>query len=283
LIGYRKNGIKKGYVQPDFNDYFHLSADDILYWREYSDPWDIQQHGYTKYHIDTIKYSYLSRDSVFYKFKQTNFDENGIFEYANDYSTNYLRKNEDKIVSNQTSWVGTKYSNDQMSDIFFLQSLNLKIENEDTITFANYNFDGFYIDTSTCETHMIYDMSSSVGFSTREGVIYHGGFSWGEYSNTLIGSIINGVKHGITEIPTGINPLAIESLKVYPNPVKNYLTIDYPNHKIENIVIYDVVGNLMMSTKTKEKIDFSSFAKGVYILKIYEANNGFRQIKIMKQ
>lgn len=283
LIGYRKNGISKGYVQPDFNDYFHLNAGDILYWRDYSAPWDIQQRGYTKYHIDTINYSYLSHDSIFYQLRQTNFDEKGVFESTNNYSKIHLRRDEGKIVNSQTSWVGTKFSTDPISDILFLSSLELKMENEDTITFVNYVFDGFSLDISTCDVRTGFDMSLSVGFSTRAGQIFQGSYSWGEYSSTLIGSVINGIKNGITDIPTGINTLHSTELKIYPNPVKNYLTIDYPNHKIENIVIYDVVGNLMMSTKTKEKIDFSSFPKGVYILKICEANNGFRQFKIMKQ
>lgn len=283
LIGYRKNGISKGYAQPDFNDYFHLSAGDILYWRVISDPWDIQQRGYTKYHIDTIKYSYLSHDSVYYEFKQTNFDEKGIFESAIDNSVRYLRKDEGKILSNQTSYVGTKYSKDQTSEVFFFRSLGLKIENEDTITSANYHFDGYSLNTSTCDYYMIYDIGSNVGFSTREGKIYQGSYSWGEYSNTLIGSIINGVKYGITDIPTGINTFPIPYLKVYPNPVIDYISIEYPGHSIERIEIYDVVGNLILTEKFKEKIDLSKLKPGVYILKILDASKAIRQIKIMKQ
>ncbi|MDP3912277.1 MAG: T9SS type A sorting domain-containing protein [Bacteroidota bacterium] len=283
LIGYSKNSISKGYVQPDFNDYFHLNAGDILYWCDYSDPWDIQQRGYTKYHIDTIKYSYLSSDSVFYQFRQTNFDEKGVFEFTNNYSKFHLRKNEGKIVSNQTSWVGTKFSTDPISDIFFLGSLELKIENEDTITFVNYGFDGFSLDISTCDVRMGFDMSLSVGFSTRAGQIFQGSYSWGEYSSTLIGSIINGVKHGITDIPTGINTLHGPELKIYPNPVKKYLTIDYQGRSIERIEIYDIVGNLMLTEKLKEQIDLSALTPGVYFLKILDASKAIRQIKIMKQ
>ena len=67
------------------------------------------------------------------------------------------------------------------------------------------------------------------------------------------------------------------------SPYTNYMTIDYPNHTIDRIEIYNVVGSLMIAEKIKEKIDLSTLTSGAYILRLFNANQPIGQIKIMKQ
>ena len=55
----------RGYKQPDFSDYFHLNASDMLFWKDVSDPDDPREPNSTTYHVDSIISSYISYDSVY--------------------------------------------------------------------------------------------------------------------------------------------------------------------------------------------------------------------------
>jgi len=65
---------------------------------------------------------------------------------------------------------------------------------------------------------------------------------------------------------SGINEINNNYLNIYPNPVKNSLTIQ-TNLSIKNIEITDITGKLLCATKNKT-IDCSMFAKGVYFIKV---------------
>lgn len=77
----------------------------------------------------------------------------------------------------------------------------------------------------------------------------------------------------------GNYPLSTESLlessfNIYPNPFQNQLTIEPKNNiGINTIQVFNTLGQELLSTKLTE-IDFSSFSKGTYFIKI-ETNNGF--------
>ena len=73
-------------------------------------------------------------------------------------------------------------------------------------------------------------------------------------------------------------------LKLFPNPVKDYLTIDGLEGK-ETLSIYDTTGRLMQTSKAngKElKLNFSTYAKGMYLVTI-TSGKGTTTKKIMKQ
>lgn len=283
LIGYSNKTSTSGYNQPDFSDYFNLSAGDMLFWEDVSDPDDPSEPNSTTYHVDSIISSYISYDSVYYSYKRTDYNENGSVSHIGNYSTFHLRKDEGLIVQNHTSWFGLKYNKYQPSEIFFLESLYFTIDNGDTITYAQYQLPGLFIDTTDCIVGFIADYDLTVKFSTREGKIFQGTYSWGESSTTIIGSIINGIKQGETEIPTGIDNIPIEEIKVYPNPFGDYINID-SSEKILNAEIFDATGNLILRCKIDNgTIDFREFPSGIYILKITDLNNMTRQLKLIKQ
>ena len=74
------------------------------------------------------------------------------------------------------------------------------------------------------------------------------------------------------------------SISIYPNPVSNILRI-HTQKPINGIKIYDVLGNLIQEVKQKTdtiSTDWTSYAKGVYLLIIYD-DNGFTTRKIVKQ
>jgi len=63
----------------------------------------------------------------------------------------------------------------------------------------------------------------------------------------------------------------IETIRIYPNPAKDNITIETNSDKEQRIEIIDLVGQTVYTNiiNNKETINTSAFAKGVYILKIY--------------
>ncbi|MBN4084758.1 T9SS type A sorting domain-containing protein [Flavobacteriaceae bacterium AH-315-B10] len=77
----------------------------------------------------------------------------------------------------------------------------------------------------------------------------------------------------------------LSQFKVYPNPVKEILTIE-TNQVIENIKIYNLLGQEVKNYNSKEfnnnKIDVSSLNSGLYIMKA-EINGKTQSIKFVKE
>ena len=65
-------------------------------------------------------------------------------------------------------------------------------------------------------------------------------------------------------VTTAINE-DISNLSVYPNPVKDVLTIDGIYNSVN---IYDVFGKLVLTSQTQKTIDVSTLGNGVYMLEI---------------
>jgi len=71
---------------------------------------------------------------------------------------------------------------------------------------------------------------------------------------------------------------------IHPNPTTNYIIINEKTDiKIENINIYNVLGQELLTTKSKI-IDFSNFENGMYLLNIKLKNSNHHLTKkIIKQ
>jgi hypothetical protein len=93
-----------------------------------------------------------------------------------------------------------------------------------------------------------------------------------------------------TSLPSGItkNNLSDQNIKIYPNPVKDKLTIDVENKNTEdiNFSLTNSLGQLIdINSKianTKLEIDTSELPSGVYYLKI-QNNSGQEEFKIIKE
>jgi len=92
----------------------------------------------------------------------------------------------------------------------------------------------------------------------------------------------------ITAIEENLN--TIKSVKVYPNPTSDFISINFTNisnsDKIENIlIITDINGKILCENKVVnqvEEIDFSDFTDGVYFLTIKQKNQTVNNFKIIK-
>lgn len=90
----------------------------------------------------------------------------------------------------------------------------------------------------------------------------------------------------LTVIPiTSMESIIKNRFKVYPNPVRSQLTIEFEGVK-ENVTaeIFDFTGKKVISKsfKAKETIDFRDLSIGIYLLKIRE-NNRTTEYKIIKE
>ncbi len=68
-----------------------------------------------------------------------------------------------------------------------------------------------------------------------------------------------------------VNDVDFKELTLYPNPVENSLNI-VSDDEIEKIEIYDVQGRKINVEKMKNNINFTTFNKGIYFLKIFTKN-----------
>jgi hypothetical protein len=72
-------------------------------------------------------------------------------------------------------------------------------------------------------------------------------------------------------------------VKIYPNPVINDLIVEGVDVKSMKIEILDVLGNVLQQDIQNNRMDFSNYNSGIYILKIMDSNGLTSVFKIIKQ
>ncbi|MDA9550654.1 lamin tail domain-containing protein [Flavobacteriaceae bacterium] len=77
----------------------------------------------------------------------------------------------------------------------------------------------------------------------------------------------NGSPNAVNSSGLYIENVTYSLLKIFPNPVKNSLYISGDTSSY-NIKIYSLLGQLVMAASNVDEVDVSSFAKGVYLIKI---------------
>jgi len=73
------------------------------------------------------------------------------------------------------------------------------------------------------------------------------------------------------------------AIQIFPNPSYSSISVSIPeNIEIENAVIYSVLGQKIMETKSQKTWDISSFSSGIHFLTI-QTNKGTKQFKFVKK
>ena len=67
-------------------------------------------------------------------------------------------------------------------------------------------------------------------------------------------------------------------LIIYPNPVKNILTIE---GEYKKIIIYDVFGKEVLNKKYQKQINMTNFSSGIYSLNIIDLKDNLVHRKII--
>ncbi|WP_170233939.1 T9SS type A sorting domain-containing protein [Bizionia myxarmorum] len=91
-------------------------------------------------------------------------------------------------------------------------------------------------------------------------------------TQSLCGAITS-LTGDVQDTTLGISNFQIgNQISIYPNPVKNKLHITHPNIHINNVVLYDVLGKLVLNTSNSTEIDVSNINAGLYFVK-FEIEN----------
>ncbi len=121
-----------------------------------------------------------------------------------------------------------------------------------------YNSNGFYQTTMILELNA-YLIEEAGATWDEGGILVKWGIPW----------VLN--EDGSTEITEENN----SEISIYPNPAKDYFTINYNNNLNKEISIFSIDGRLLLSETTSSnihKIDCSNFKSGIYIVKINSDN-----------
>lgn len=87
-----------------------------------------------------------------------------------------------------------------------------------------------------------------------------------------VGFRIDDIKLVGTPVPLTVKENGISGLRVYPNPAKTVLNITSDSFEVKQVVIYDVLGKVVLSTKvTNTPVNVAALSNGVYIVKVTEA------------
>lgn len=114
----------------------------------------------------------------------------------------------------------------------------------------------------------------------------------GEQFNTSVPFTVTGVQFDPTKnIISRMSMATLDNanfnfdtaIKIFPNPSSKSISVSIPeNIEIENAVIYSVLGQKIMETKSQKTWDISSFTSGIHFLTI-QTNKGTKQFKFVKE
>ena len=106
------------------------------------------------------------------------------------------------------------------------------------------------------------------------------------YVETSISVITSGGEQKITvkideQLISGINENQLSSVEVYPNPMNNMLFIK--NSDIQNVTIFNTIGQQVLSVENRNEIDVESLESGLYFVKIVDSMNNSVVRKVVKR
>ena len=80
-----------------------------------------------------------------------------------------------------------------------------------------------------------------------------------------------------------IEHVAEVQVVVYPNPTTDALYLDLPQETIEEVMVYNMLGQRVLKPQTSQSIDVSMLKPGVYLLKLKDQDQRIRTHKFIKR
>ena len=83
----------------------------------------------------------------------------------------------------------------------------------------------------------------------------------------------------ISYLVTGINQLNNNNLKIYPNPVSDYITVVCDNNLVLSAKLYSLIGTLIEQWGNKSILNVTDIPNGLYMLEITDQNSTFKVVE----
>ena len=268
IIGLSNSTFQDGFIEPSFEDYFHLNIGDVIIWKENFDTYDfINNPSYTKYYKDSLINSSLSLDSVFYNFQRVYND--GTTYFVN--STYYKKRFNGLHLGTSVYITGNNASNYYPYES--LISTSPIFSTYDTLLTRQFGFDGLMFDTSNCYTNVMMDVWSGESYNTKYGLSqYFNGGTGGLMNWDIIGSTINGIQEGVlwSTLVTGVDNFENTSnVKIYPNPSQsgNFVV---ESEQVKSVELLSIDGKTVFTqTINQSKTEIKTgLPKGLYFVKL---------------
>lgn len=267
------------------------------------------------YNLDSLTYvvaggspatgcsSQISVDALYFKILPISYTKNYLIgHYDVVYNANCnAKKNLIHSIINQTNQViSTKIIGDSTRDVRYADNLNYACFNSGSIyTLASESYTGQILQNNN--TSILVSKSDTLGNlkwlkrygddmfyrpvsiiqTLDSGLLISGiryDYQYTTFPNIAQGFILRLDKDG-EPILTGIKQLKSESyntINCYPNPAHNTLFIDVPFEKEYKILIYNLLGELILSNETyknQTELDIRHLVSGAYILKVNVRNH----------
>ncbi|TND08000.1 MAG: hypothetical protein FD123_2683 [Bacteroidetes bacterium] len=152
-----------------------------------------------------------------------------------------------------------------------------RISNNDRVTSCTFNpnnaneiymtteQDGLWICSNVNAGTPAFSLVNSYPFRQPERVFFNPAVP----TEIWVTSFGNGMKTGSTG-PTGIDFISTrEAIRIYPNPVSDYVIVDFPAEPAP-VELFDLTGKRLLRMENKDqqvRIDLRSFAPGVYFIR----------------
>jgi len=279
LAGYTDSTIVAGYRQPQFDDYFNLHPGDLIYWHRF-------RHGFfdgtivrdTTYLVDTIQEVIKTLSLTSYVTNRATYSLSGTY-IKTDLNTSYYYK--DRIqIDDMPGWFVKETG---IGEPVVFRNLILHPQESDTITVARFNEIGDYVDPD-CVVSTVTDRGASFVYQTPVGLVDFrtNGISGTEYRK-VIGSVVDGIPHGITEISTtAVSEIRPVTGLIYPNPTTG--RIHFESDAIEFAEVYNIHGRKLMSVTLSDRyLDLRAYPNGLYFLHLKDGTGALSVARIVKQ
>lgn len=283
LIGMDGANGTAGFTKPGFTDFFHLHPGDVLIW-EYKDyPGDISQPWTHIYARDSITGSLITGDSVRYHLYRRQYQWNGVLDTVLNLSYTGYRSQYQYLVDIGPTAVTVPHTSGGVDPYFpvgglgqaFFATSAYSVEEvpgaPSPVLSWSYGITGHWLNTEICGPTEMVDLGYGARLDTRAGANF---VDWSDVIGNirkwaLIGSVIDGVPDGDLTLGVDEGSVTAHDLRVYPNPVRDRLSIQAGPDAISPFVITDAMGRVVLRGQTDGNgIAVEQLPKGPYLLRM---------------